>query len=428
MANPGAEAPRQHDNWNFDEMSDCAVLVTDMWNHHLCLATLTRVNELAPRINTFITQARRRGALIVHAPSDTMRTYYDNPEQTKTLAEQQARERARSSKGEALPPFTPRGIEVPLDDSDGGWDEPASAPGTLQRQNSAITVKSEDAIINDGELQLLYNLLQASPHRRRILFTGVAVNECLLNRTFGIRNLVGLQHAFRERNTPYQMEQIVLVADLTDSMYNPNLSPYVNHYAGTDLVVEAIEDTYPGRCAIMLSSQFGREGPFRFTKDIRPYIGNVDGDTVHLQWVGSDPAWWLQLGPTGLRLVREEDHPTRWVLRQRGWNLYTLSLWNPSHPNLSGSPPPPIAFYLTSDSASRRVGVEAVFELEPPSEVRQWHIVAASPTDPWLYRIYWSRPGSPKYYLVGNHPQLGEQHLETLSDPRQANHWRIVRA
>ena len=61
--------------WNPDET---AVIVCDMWQRHWCDGAVKRGAEMAPRMNRFITEARERGALIVHAPSSGMEHYADH--------------------------------------------------------------------------------------------------------------------------------------------------------------------------------------------------------------------------------------------------------------------------------------------------------------------------------------------------------------
>ena len=74
----------------------------------------------------------------------------------------------------------------------------------------------------------IYNVLQQH-HIDTVLFMGVHANMCILNRSFGVRQLSkwGLR--------------CVLVRDLTDAMYNPASKPFVSHAAGTELVIEHIE-------------------------------------------------------------------------------------------------------------------------------------------------------------------------------------------
>jgi hypothetical protein len=58
---------------------------------------------------------------------------------------------------------------------------------------------------------------------------GVHANMCILNRSFGIRQLArwGIH--------------CILVRDLTDAMYEPSSRPFVSHATGTELVIQYIE-------------------------------------------------------------------------------------------------------------------------------------------------------------------------------------------
>ena len=58
---------------------------------------------------------------------------------------------------------------------------------------------------------------------------GVHTNMCILHRSFGIKQMV-------RWGIP-----IALIRDLTDTMYNPEMPPYVNHNEGTELVISFIE-------------------------------------------------------------------------------------------------------------------------------------------------------------------------------------------
>ncbi len=54
--------------------------------------------------------------------------------------------------------------------------------------------------------------------------------------------------------------------DLTDTMYNPRMPPKVNHFTGTDLVIEFIEKHW---CPSLTSDQVVGGAPFRFAADQR---------------------------------------------------------------------------------------------------------------------------------------------------------------
>ena len=62
-----------------------------------------------------------------------------------------------------------------------------------------------------------------------VIYVGVHTNMCVLGRSFGIRQMTKLGI------------KTVLVRDLTDTMYNPRMAPFVPHEKGTALVVEHVE-------------------------------------------------------------------------------------------------------------------------------------------------------------------------------------------
>jgi type 1 glutamine amidotransferase len=90
-----------------------------------------------------------------------------------------------------------------------------------------------------------------------VVVVGVAANMCVLGRPFGIRQLV------------QQGMKVVLVRDLTDTMYNPAKAPFVSHFTGTDLVVEHIERHW---CPTVTSVDFLGGKEFRFKEDTRPHL------------------------------------------------------------------------------------------------------------------------------------------------------------
>ena len=194
-----------------------ALIICDMWDKHWSRGATERVDAMAPRMNAVIQRARARGVQIVHAPSETMDFY----------AQTAARQRMILAPRVAPPPVPHPNPPLPIDDSDGGSDtgEPSEYKA-WSRQHPAIEIKDEDGISDDG-LEI-YSYLQERG-TKAVLIMGVHTNMCILNRSFGIRALVrwGVDTA--------------LVRDLTDTMYNPALRPYVAHEEGTRLVIEYIE-------------------------------------------------------------------------------------------------------------------------------------------------------------------------------------------
>jgi len=196
-----------------------AVIVCDMWDRHWSKGAAERVSEMATYMNEVINVARLRGVQIIHAPSDTMDYYKD------TLA----RHRIRLAPVVPLPEDAERPVPpLPIDDSDEGSDTgETEARRVCSHQHPAIHIDQElDGISDNG--QEIYNFLQQQGIRQ-VLIMGVHTNMCILNRSFGIKQMVkwGVN--------------IALVSDLTDAMYNPAMPPYVSHNEGTQLVVGYIE-------------------------------------------------------------------------------------------------------------------------------------------------------------------------------------------
>jgi hypothetical protein len=88
---------------------------------------------------------------------------------------------------------------------------------------------------------------------------GVHANMCILNRSFGIRQLArwGIH--------------CILVRDLTDAMYEPSSRPFVSHAAGTDLVIQYIEQHW---APTITSEQFLQALPVLLPSRKLPANGN----------------------------------------------------------------------------------------------------------------------------------------------------------
>ena len=87
-----------------------------------------------------------------------------------------------------------------------------------------------------------------------VIVMGVHLNMCVLGRPFAIRQMV------------QQGQQVVLMRDLTDSMYNPAMRPFMSHFAGTDLLIDHVEKYW---CATVSSEQVIGGKAFRFAEDRR---------------------------------------------------------------------------------------------------------------------------------------------------------------
>jgi len=234
-----------------------AIIICDMWNQHWCKGATERVAELAPHINEVVSIARDKGVLIIHAPSGTVGAYADHP----------ARKRAQDAPKAAN---LPEGIDkwcnwihegekavgYPIDHSDGGCDcQPKCPQGNPWRsQIDTIQIRDEDAISDSGVE--IWSLMEQRGVKNIILM-GVHTNMCVLGRPFGLRNLARFG------------KDVVLMRDLTDTMYNSRMHPVVSHFTGTDLIVEHVEKLV---CPTVTSTAFTGKPAFRFKDDRRPRV------------------------------------------------------------------------------------------------------------------------------------------------------------
>ena len=245
------------------DASKTAVIVCDMWARHWCEGACRRGAEMRARMNKFVTEARRRGALVVHAPSGGMDLYADHPARKRA---QQAPKAADLPDGMAswcrqIEPE--KQGEYPIDQSDGGCDcQPrCDVKRPMDRhQTPEIKIHDEDAITDSGVE--CWNLF-AQRGVENVILVGVHTNMCVLGRSFGLRNMVRFG------------KNVLLVRDLTDTMYNPRMRPFVSHVRGTELIVEHIEKYV---CPTITSSDLLGGPAFRFKEDDRPHVAFIVSD------------------------------------------------------------------------------------------------------------------------------------------------------
>lgn len=282
-----------------------AVIVCDVWDAHHCLSAVRRVEEMAPRMNEVLRAARSRGVLVIHAPSGCMAAYEGHP----------ARERARTAPTAAnLPadigawcrriPAEER-VEYPVDQSDGGedddpveheaWHRRLAGLGRNPRapwlaQLDALEITAADAISDSGVE--IWNLLE-SRGIANVVLLGVHTNMCVLGRPFGLRQL-----ARHGRN-------VVLMRDMTDTMYNPRRWPYVTHHVGTERVVEHVERVV---CPTITSVDFLGGEPFRFRDDRRSIVMLIGEDEYRTAETLPEFAA-TELEPAGFRVTVIHSSP-----------------------------------------------------------------------------------------------------------------------
>ena len=233
-----------------------AVVICDMWARHWCDGACKRGAEMAPRMNDFVKEARGRGALIVHAPSGGMKHYEDHPARKRAQQVPKAANLPDGIAGWCRGMPSEKQGEWPLDQSDGGCDDEPRCPSREMdvHQTAAIEICDEDAISDSGvEVWNLYEQRGIE----NVILVGVHTNMCVIGRPFGLRNMVRFG------------KNVLLVRDLTDTMYNPRREPFVPHVRGTELIVEHIEKFV---CPTITSTDLLDKPAVRFTEDDRPHI------------------------------------------------------------------------------------------------------------------------------------------------------------
>jgi nicotinamidase-related amidase len=236
------------------EPNKTAIIVCDMWDDHWCKSAARRVGEMAGPLNETLKAARARGVFIIHAPSTTTDFYRNTPQ----------RRRAQTA------PFSPTPVPLvtsprwgtawywtdakregvlPIDDSDMGCDckVKCEIASPWKRQIATIEIAEADAITDDG--QETWNLL-ASRGINNVILCGVHLNMCVLGRPFAIRQMTALG------------QNVALMRDMTDTMYNPERPPGVSHFAGTDLMIAHVERYW---CPTFTSSDLTGKAEFRFS-------------------------------------------------------------------------------------------------------------------------------------------------------------------
>ena len=257
---PSGKATLTKETW---DPARTAIIVCDMWDLHHCKNAVTREGEMAPRMNQVLEKARSEGVLIIHAPSSCMKPYEGTP----------ARERAKTAPAAARLPdkiaewcrqIPSEELAVyPIDQTDGGedddlaehakWAQELSAKGLnpkapWTKQIDLLRIDQEKDAISDSGVEI-WNLLD-SRRIDNVILVGVHTNMCVAGRPFGLRQMA--------KNGKH----VVLMRDMTDTMYNPLRWPFVSHVRGTELFIQHVEKRI---CPTITSDQLIGGQPFAFS-------------------------------------------------------------------------------------------------------------------------------------------------------------------
>ena len=261
------------------EPSQTAIIVCDMWDLHHCFNAVKRGTEMAPTMDRVLKTARDQGVTIIHAPSGCMDAYKDHPARKHAAETPRVKDYPKDIASWCYKiPAEERG-KYPIDQSDGGedddpiehkkWAEELASKGRNPKapwksQTDLLTIVDRDYISDGGEE--IWSILERRGVKNVVLM-GVHLNMCVLGRPFGLRRMAAAG------------KNVALMRDMTDTMYNPKMSPFVGHFAGTDLIVEHVEKYV---APTVTSDQILGGSPFRFKDDARPRVAFVIGDDEYL--------------------------------------------------------------------------------------------------------------------------------------------------
>ena len=105
------------------EAEETAFIVCDMWDYHHSVNAVQRLKEFAPKLDRVLSEARNRGATIIHAPSDCMPFYKEHAARQRALAVALAAN-APDRIAEWCHRIPEEELAIyPIDQSDGGEDD-----------------------------------------------------------------------------------------------------------------------------------------------------------------------------------------------------------------------------------------------------------------------------------------------------------------
>ena len=247
--------------------AETAVIVCDVWDKHHSINAVRRMEEFLPRMNEVLKEARRKGSVIIHSPSDCMPAYEGHAARQRAIETPAAKVQPADIEFWCSKIPTEELAVYPIDQSDGGDDDEPTEhakwaaelkslgrnPGLpWKSQNAGIEIDEKLDFISDKGDEV-WNILEVRGIKNVIL-VGVHTNMCVLGRPFGLRQLA--------RNG----KNVVLMRDLTDCMYNPKSWPYVDHFTGNDLIVSHVERFV---CPTITSDQILGGKPFASQYDTR---------------------------------------------------------------------------------------------------------------------------------------------------------------
>jgi len=203
-------------------LDQTALLICDVYNNHWCKSQTKIYDVIAQRIGRVVTEFHQKGILVVHCPSECTDHYAATIQYQRML--------------EFLPlppPVHKKDVPAP--------DPPITSKFqcmctpfcevqfTWNREHPCIPIAEQDIICDQGAPICSYLQKQGIT---TLFYAGFALNMCMLNRTFGIPQMLR-----------WGMD-CILIRDLTEVFYNPKDPPYVTRFRALQMMTTYVENTY----------------------------------------------------------------------------------------------------------------------------------------------------------------------------------------
>ena len=205
--------------------NELAILCIGMWNSHSCKPALDRQHKIAKKANLFLKKMRNFGVQIIIGGS------YPNYDcKTGNWEDSNLR---KNIKNKPMAKLIDKGISypvLPFDDSDGGYkleDKNFEYDKKKITLHKDIEIDYEKDCISSYSKEIL-NFLFYKKIKCLIVF-GAHTNMCVLDKPYGIKWYI--RYGF----------PVILIRDLCDTMYNPEMKPYISQPESNIIMSEWIE-------------------------------------------------------------------------------------------------------------------------------------------------------------------------------------------
>lgn len=301
------------EKFKYYNCSEIAILSIGIWNGHSCYSATERIHELAPKANMFIKKMRNMGCHIIHGGSySNYHCEHGNWDDTMLR---------KNIAGKPVCVLKDKGLyvpELPIDDSDGGYD-----PIDKNKEYNKSSVSIHPSIDIDYEKDCISNYSKEilnylfDKNIKCLLVFGTHTNMCLLDKPYGIKWYI--RYGF----------PVVVVRDLCDAMYNINTKPTNDirtHHDANETMIEWIEK--------YISPTINSNEILQVNKEKKTII--VDIDNTITTGTGYEECKPNETNINKINLLYDKGHniiywTSRGVISDNNWYEHTskqLKLWN----------------------------------------------------------------------------------------------------